>query len=266
MDTEKTANYQCILYQVENNTCTITLNRPKVYNALNNQLSSELVQALKVAAKDAEVRVIVLTGAGKGFCTGHDLKAPENMQGRAPSEIINQNYKPIIEALRHLAKPVICRLNGVAAGAGCSLALACDMIVASEEAAMVQIFVNIGLVMDAGASYFLSQLLPRNKAFELATKGTPLTATEAERWGIVNRVAPADKLDEVLAEELEYFAHAPTKAIGMMKRLLNQAYQSDLPHMIEMEATYQDHASKTKDHTEGIMAFIQKRKADFKGK
>lgn len=266
METETTTEYQCILYKVEDGTCTITLNRPKVYNAFNNQLSAELVQALKVAETNREVRVIVLTGEGKGFCTGHDLKAPENMQGRPPSEIINQNYKPIIETLRSMAKPIICRLNGVAAGAGCSLALACDMIVASEDATLVQLFVNIGLVLDAGGSYFLSQLLPRNKAFELATKGTPLTATEAERWGIVNRVVPADKLDEAMAEELEYFANAPTKAIGMMKKLLNQAYDSNLSHMIEMEAAYQDHASKTKDHTEGIMAFVQKRKTNFKGK
>lgn len=266
METETTTEHQCILYKVEDGTCTITLNRPKVYNAFNNQLSAELVQALKTAETSREVRVIVLTGAGKGFCTGHDLKAPENMQGRPPSEIINRNYKPIIETMRALAKPIICRLNGVAAGAGCSLALACDMIIASEDATLVQLFVNIGLVLDAGGSYFLSQLLPRNKAFELATKGTPLTATEAERWGIVNRVAPADKLDEAMAEEIKYFANAPTKAIGMMKKLLNQAYNSDLSHMIEMEAAYQDHASKTKDHTEGIMAFVQKRETNFKGK
>lgn len=266
METDTTTDYQCILYKVEQNTCTITLNRPKVYNALNNQLSKELVQALKTAESDANTRVIVLTGEGKGFCTGHDLKAPENMQGRPPSEIINRNYKPIIETLRQLAKPVICRLNGVAAGAGCSLALACDMIIASEEASLIQIFVNIGLVMDAGASYFLTQLLPRNVAFELATKGTPLTAQEAAKWGIVNKVVPADTLDQALAEELAYFAQAPTRAIGMMKKLLNQAYDSTLPHMIEMEAAYQDHASKTKDHTEGIMAFVQKRNPAFKGK
>ncbi len=259
-------DYECILYQVNEGTCTITLNRPQVYNALNNQISKELVLALTTAEQDSEVRVIVLTGAGKGFCTGHDLKAPENMQGRSSSEIINQNYKPIIEKLRHLAKPVICRLNGVAAGAGCSLALACDMIIASEEASLIHIFVNIGLVMDAGASYFLTQMLPRNIAFELATKGTPLTAKEAEKWGIVNKAVPADQLDDALAAELEYFAKAPTKSIGMMKRMLEQAYNSNLSDMIETEANLQDLAQKTKDHTEGIMAFVQKRKPAFKGK
>ncbi|HAS43136.1 MAG TPA: 2-(1,2-epoxy-1,2-dihydrophenyl)acetyl-CoA isomerase [Microscillaceae bacterium] len=259
-------DYECILYQVENGTCTITLNRPKVYNALNNQIAKELVQALTEAEQDKEVRVIVLTGQGKGFCTGHDLKAPENMQGRSSSEVINQNYKPIIEKLRHLAKPIICRLNGVAAGAGCSLALACDMIIASEEASLIQIFVNIGLVMDAGASYFLTQMLPRNIAFELATKGKPLTAKEAERWGVVNKTVPADQLDEAVAAELEYFAKAPTKAIGMMKRMLEQAYNSNLADMIETEANYQDLAQKSKDHTEGAMAFLQKRKPEFKGK
>lgn len=260
------ADFECILYQVENNTCTITLNRPKVYNALNNQIAKELVEALQTAERDSEVRAIVLTGAGKAFCSGHDLKAPENMQGRPSSEVLNYNYKPIVEKLRHLAKPVICRLNGVAAGAGCSLALACDMMIADEEAKLIQIFVNIGLVMDAGASYFLTQMLPRNIAFELATKGTPMTAKEAEKWGIVNKAVPADQLDEAVAAELEYFAQAPTKAIGMMKRMLEQAYNSNLAHMIEVEANYQDIAQKTKDHTEGAMAFLQKRKPEFKGK
>lgn len=259
-------NYETILYHKDKTICTITLNRPEVYNAINNQIADELLAGLLEAEKDEEVRVIVLTGSGKAFCSGADLKAPEARQGKPYSEIIHRNYIPLVTKLRNLPKPVICRLNGIAAGAGCSLALACDMIIADEEAVLTELFIGIGLVPDAGSTYFLRQLFTRNKAFELASKATRLTAKEAQEMGVVNRAVPADKLDETIAEETAYFGNAPTKAIAMIKNLLNQAYNSDLHQILEAEAKCQDVASKTKDHMEGVMAFLQKRSPEFKGK
>jgi 2-(1,2-epoxy-1,2-dihydrophenyl)acetyl-CoA isomerase len=258
--------FQTLLYEKAEGVLKITLNRPEVYNAVNNQLADDLANALRAAEADQTVRVIVLTGSGKAFCTGHDLKAPENMQGNPSSHAIYRNYFPLIPLMRNLPKPIICRLNGIAAGAGCSIALACDMIVANEEAELSQIFVNIGLVPDAGSTYFLARLASRTQAFELMSKGLRVKAKEAQALGIVNVAVPAEQLDEALKVQTDYYANAPTKAIGMIKKMLNQAYHSDLLQMMEMEATYQDHAGKTQDHTEGIMAFIQKRKPQFKGK
>ena len=164
-----------------------------------------------------------------------------------------------------MAKPVICRLNGVAAGAGCSLALACDYIIASEAAVLIEVFINIGLVPDSGSSYFLPQLVSYTKAFELASMGSKLTATEAEKIGIVNKVVPHEKLDEELIVILDYYKRAPTKAIGLIKKMLNKSYTSTLEEMLEYEAYCQDIASRTDDYKEGVTAFLEKRKPVFKG-
>ncbi|MCS6822324.1 MAG: enoyl-CoA hydratase-related protein [Microscillaceae bacterium] len=260
-------SYTTILYEKQSSVLTITLNRPEKYNAVNRTLAQELQQAMQQAEQDSEVRVVVVTGAGKAFCSGHDLSAPENLEPEyTPSKAVYQNYFPLIPLMRNMPKPIICRLNGIAAGAGCSLALACDMIIADENAELSQIFINIGLVQDAGSAYFLPQLVSRNQAFELATMGTRLKAKEAERLGIVNKAVPTEQLDETLKKYTEYYANAPTKAIGMLKKLLNHSYHSNLMQMLELEATYQDLASKTQDHTEGVTAFLQKRKPVFKGR
>lgn len=258
--------YKYLIYLKQEGVSTITLNRPQVYNAINNSLADELLQAFQLAEADEEVRVIVLTGEGKAFCTGHDLKAPENTPSNPASKAIYRNYFSLIPKMRMLPKPIICRLNGVAAGAGCSLALACDMIIAQEEAELIQIFINIGLVPDAGATYFLTHLVSRTKAFELMSKGTRLNAREAQALGIINQVVPPESLDLAVKQQTDYYAHAPTQSIGMIKKMLNQAYQSDLMQVMEMEATYQDLAGKTKDHQEGVLAFIQKRPPKFSGK
>lgn len=259
--------YETLIYEKEGGICTITLHRPKVYNAVNNQLADELIQTLREAERDEEIRVLILTGGdGKAFCSGQDLKAPENMQGKLLSHTIYRNYFPIITQMRQLAKPIICRLNGVAAGAGCSIALACDMIIANEEAELSQLFIHIGLVPDAGSSYFLTKLVSRPKAFELMTKGTKITAKEACELGIVNKAVPMEQLNEVVKAEATYYANAPTYTIGLIKKLINQSYHAHLGQTMELEASYQDIAGKTKDHQEGVMAFLQKRKPEFKGK
>lgn len=257
--------YQFLTYEVSGGIATVTLNRPDVYNALNDEITFELQDALKACAKDAEVRVVVLTGSGKAFCSGQDLKSGAG-QKRSFLDSLHKRYNPIIRAMRNLPKPILCRLNGVAAGAGCSLALASDMIIASEESTLIEVFVNIGLVPDSGSSYFLPRLVGTAKAFELCTMGTKVKAAEALQLGLVSRVAPADQLDAVVKEYTDYFAKAPTKAIGIIKKMLNKSTTSNLDDMLDYEAYCQETAGSTYDHQEGVKAFLEKRKPAFLGK
>jgi 2-(1,2-epoxy-1,2-dihydrophenyl)acetyl-CoA isomerase len=257
--------FQHLLYQVHDGVCTIALNRPEVFNALNVKLTHEIQNAFVKASEDESVRVVVLTGAGDAFCSGADLK--EAAQGIASySEEVRNRYNPIVLAMRNLPKPIIGRINGVAAGAGCSLALACDILVAAEETYLSEAFVGIGLVMDSGSSYFLPRLVGSAKSFELATTGAKIPAKEALELGMVNRVVPLAQLDEAVGLYTQYYANAPTVAIGLMKKMLNQSVHSSLQEMLEMEAQLQDVAGASRDHREGVMAFLEKRKPVFGGK
>ncbi len=254
-----------LIYQIKESICTITLNRPEVYNALNADLIQEIIDAFTQAGEDKEVRVVVLTGVGeKAFCSGADLK---NGIGNATSlgESLRSNYNPMILSIRNLAKPVICRLNGVAAGAGCSLALACDVIIASETARMSQIFVNIGLIIDAGSSYFLPRLIGSQKAFELASTGRIVEAKECFELGLVSKIVTPQQLDSVVEQTAKMYAKSATKAIGLIKKVLNQSHHSTLEQMLELEAINQDIAGKTNDFKEGIVAFLGKTSPHFKG-
>lgn len=257
--------YQYLLYQVQAGVCTITLNRPEVYNALSPALIQEITQAFEQAKEDENIRVVVLTGAGdKAFSSGADLK--KGLDGSTSlGESLRKNYNPMILAIRNLPKPVICRLNGIAAGAGCSLALACDMIIASETAKMSQIFISIGLIVDAGSSFFLPKLVGSQKAFELCSTGRVVEAQECLSLGLVNSVVAEEDLDTAVAKMATQYANAPTLAIGLLKKVLNQSYNSSLEEMLELEAIHQDLAGKTHDFGEGVMAFLQKRKPQFKG-
>ncbi len=259
------SKYQYLTAVHEHGIATITMNRPEVYNAFNDGLTYELQGALKAAKKDKEVRVIVITGSGKAFSSGQDLKDHAAHEGRPFSESLHKRYNPIIKSLRKIPKPVICRLNGVAAGAGCSLALACDIILAAEEAILIEVFVNIGLVLDSGSSYFLPRVIGYNRAFEISTMGSKVTASQALDWGMVNAVAPLEELDQLVKQYTDYYAQAPTKAIGMMKRMLNKSYGSSLKEVLQFEAHYQDQAGATKDHKEGVAAFSEKRSPQFRG-
>ncbi|MBC7921398.1 MAG: enoyl-CoA hydratase/isomerase family protein [Ferruginibacter sp.] len=263
----QTTQYQNLRYDSQNGICTLTLNRPQVYNALSTELIEEITDAVRRAGEEEAVRVVVITGAGdKAFCSGADLK--QGMGGaQRPnfSERLRTGYNPMILGIRNLGKPVICRLNGIAAGAGCSLALACDLIVASEGASLVELFVNIGLIMDAGSSYFLPRLVGSARAFELCSTGRPVSAREALELGLVNRVVPASGLDEAVDQLTAYYSQAPTIAIGLMKKLLNQSHASTLEQMLELEAACQDIAGNTLDSREGVLAFLEKRKPRFSG-
>lgn len=258
--------YEFLKYELEKGVCTITFNRPDFYNAFNDGISYEFQDALKSAAKDEQVRVVVITGAGKAFCSGQDLKSARDDDDKMFYNSLEKRYNPIVRAMRNLPKPIIARLNGVAAGAGCSLALAADMIVAAESAKLVEVFINIGLVPDSGSSFFLPNLVGYQKAFELCAMGTKITAREAFELGIVNKVVADDELDNAVKSYTDYFAKAPTKSIGMIKKMLNKAASSSLDEMLEYEKYSQQIAGSSEDYKEGKQAFLEKRKPEFKGK
>lgn len=257
--------YECLLYEVQDGVATITLNRPDVFNAFNDQQSYDLQDALKQVSRDSNVRVVILTGAGKAFCSGQDLKAIASASKRDLSESLEKRYNPIIRAMRNLPKPIICKLNGVAAGAGCSLALACDMVVASSKASMIEVFVNVGLVLDSGSSFFLPRAVGSLKAFELSTLGSKVSTEEALQLGMVNKVVEPEELDAAVAELALRFAAGPTKAIGLMKKMLNKSFSSTLDEMLDYEAHCQKIAGNSEDYKEGVTAFNEKRKPQFKG-
>lgn len=257
--------YEHLSLSIADHVATLTLNRPDSYNAINDAISYELQDAWKQLKRNDEVRVVVFTGAGKAFCSGQDLKAIKDSKDRNLAESLHKRYNPIIRAMRALPKPIICRLNGVAAGAGCSLALASDMIIAAEHASLIEVFVNVGLVLDSGSSYFLPRLVGSAKAFEWSTMGTKVSAAEAAAAGIVNEVVPADALDEAVARYTDYYKQAPTKAIGLMKQMLNKSFHSDLDTMLDYEAYCQEIAGNSADYKEGVQAFNEKRKPNFTG-
>ena len=258
--------YKFLKYSLDGGVATVTLNRPDVYNALNDEITFELQDALKVISKDEQVRVMVLTGEGKAFCSGQDLKSSASQKNRSFLDSLHKRYNPIIRAMRSLPKPIVCRLNGVAAGAGCSFALACDIIVAAEEATLIEVFVNIGLVPDSGSSYFLPRLIGNAKAFELCAMGNKVKAADAAQIGLINKVVPMELLDKTVAEYTTYFAGAPTKAIGLIKKMLQKSANSTLDEMLDYEAYCQEIAGGTDDHKEGVKAFSEKRKPTFRGK
>jgi 2-(1,2-epoxy-1,2-dihydrophenyl)acetyl-CoA isomerase len=258
--------YEFIKFLKADGIATVVLNRPEVFNALNDPLCYELQKVFKEISNDNTIRVVILTGEGKGFCSGQDIKAIEDMKGSLPSESIYKKYNPIIKLMRGLPKPIICKLNGVAAGAGCSLALACDIIIASEQAMLTEAFVNIGLVLDSGSSFFLPRMVGSVKAFELATMGTKISAQEALSLGLVNKVVAPENLDQTVNELASFYLKSPTRAVALIKDLLNKSFNSSLDEMLAYEAKYQDMAGGSEDFKEGVKAFLEKRKPDFKGR
>jgi 2-(1,2-epoxy-1,2-dihydrophenyl)acetyl-CoA isomerase len=242
---------------------TITLNRPEVFNAFNRALHAGLRDAFK-EARDPEVRAVVVTGAGKGFCAGQDLT--EFSEPGDVSDALRATYHPNVLAIRALEKPVIAAVNGACAGAGLSFACACDIRIASDAARFVPGFVGIGLVPDAGGTYFLHRLLGAPRAFEWMTSNRKLTAAEAHAWGLVSEVVEADSLAARAAELAAFYASLPTRAIGMTKRLFDHADTATLDEQLELEAQLQSVAAQSDDFREGVAAFLEKRAPNFTGR
>ncbi len=266
--------YENLTSETINSVCRITLNRPQVYNALSPGLIADITSAIEAAGADKAVRVVVLTGAGdKAFCSGADLKAgfagaaaTGGMDGINLGASLRATYNPMILAMRNLPKPIVGRVNGVAAGAGCSLALACDLVICADQAYFSQIFVNIGLMPDAGSTFFLPRLVGPQRAFELCSTGRRVYGPEAARIGLVSRSVSAHELDTAVAEVVDYYASAPTQAIGAMKKVLNQSLYSNLEHQLEQEADNQDSLGRSADFAEGVGSFLMKRPANFSGR
>ena len=242
---------------------TITLNRPDVLNAFNTSMHAALGAALE-EAEDASVRAVVLTGAGRGFCVGQDLSEFQESAGDI-GDRLRSNYHPNVLAIRALEKPVIAAVNGPAAGAGLSIACACDIRIASDAASFVPAFINIGLIPDSGGTYFISRLLGNARAFEWMTSGRKLSAAEAHGWGLVSEVVETDALAGRAAELAARYAAMPTRGVGLTKRLFSEAANNTLEEQLELEAELQTAATQTADFREGVAAFLEKREPKFTG-
>lgn len=253
--------------KIENNTAWITLSRPNVFNSFNREMALLLQGHLDDCESNSEVRAIVITGNGKAFCAGQDLKevtTPELNPGF--KKILEEHYNPIISRIRTIEKPIIAAVNGVAAGAGANIALACDVVVASEHASFIQAFSKIGLIPDSAGTFFLPRLIGFQKASALMMLGDKVNAHEAENLGMVYKVFSSEVFVEETQKLAHTLAHMPTKALGMTKRLLNESMNNDLNAQLEIESKLQIEAAQSEDYAEGVAAFVEKRKPDFKGK
>ncbi len=252
---------------VENKVAVITLNRPEVFNSFNREMALTLQDTFDACEKNDDVRAIVLTGNGKAFCAGQDLKevtSPELNPGF--KKILEEHYNPIITRIRDIKKPVIGAINGVAAGAGANIALACDIVVADERASFIQAFSLIGLVPDSAGTYFLPRLIGFQKASALAMLGDKIGAEGAERMGMIYKCVPSNEFQETIQKLALKLANMPTKALGMIKELFNKSMTNNLQEQLAMESKYQIEAAQSEDYAEGVAAFIEKRKPNFKGK
>lgn len=259
--------YRFILFDVDAGVARITLNRPDVLNSIHTAMSGEIVDALGRAERELEIRAVLLTGAGRGFCAGQDLD--EVRPGSTVDDFAahaRKVYTPLVRGLRGLEKPVVCAVNGVAAGAGANLALACDLVLAAEEASFVQVFAKIGLVPDTGGSFFLPRLVGLARATALAMLADKISAAHAVEIGLIYRACPGASLLEEASKLAIHLATQPTLGLGLTKRLLNGALVNDLDTQLELEAEFQGKAGRSADYAEGVAAFLAKRKPVFTGR
>jgi 2-(1,2-epoxy-1,2-dihydrophenyl)acetyl-CoA isomerase len=259
-----------VSYEVTSGVATITLNRPDVLNAFDDEMGAEFLESIERAAASDDVRCIIVTGAGRAFSSGEDLAALAEgyEQGRVPplGRTLTERYNPTVRAIRAAPKPVVAALNGVAAGAGASIALACDFRIASTDAKLVLAFIKVGLVPDTGAVWFLTKMIGSAKTWELAAKGDPISAEDALRLGLVHQVVPPERFAEECKSFAEGLASGPTRGYALTKSLVAAAGEKSLEEQLELEIEAQTEAGRTQDHLEGVQAFLGKRAPKFQGR
>jgi 2-(1,2-epoxy-1,2-dihydrophenyl)acetyl-CoA isomerase len=255
-----------IITSIENNVAYIKLNRPDKFNSFNREMALALQLELDKCAQDDNIRVIYLTGEGKAFCAGQDLAEAVDPDGPELRSIVHEHYNPIIERLRAIEKPIVAAVNGVAAGAGANIALACDIVVAKESTSFIQAFSKIGLIPDSGGTFFLPRLIGFQKASAIMMLGDKISAAEADKMGMIYKYFADDIFEAESKKIAENLAKMPTKALGYTKLALNQSAANTLSKQLQVEEDYQDFSGKTEDFNEGIAAFLDKRQPVFKGK
>ena len=258
-----------LVFESEQGVARLTLNRPEVLNSFNRAMARELCDALTTVASDAAIRAVFLTGAGRAFCAGQDLaEAAPAPDGSLPDlgDFVKNGYNPIIRAIRKLEKPVICAVNGVAAGAGANLALACDIVFASSEASFIQSFSKIGVIPDSGGTFILPRIVGLQRASVLTMLAEKLTAEQARDWGMVYRVVEPPALVDVAFTTAVHLATQPTRGLGLIKRAFNRSLGVDLDEQLDYEEELQREAGRTADYAEGVHAFLAKRKPQFEGR
>jgi len=250
---------------IEDQVCIIKLNRPEVFNSFNKEMAFELQEILDNCEKNPAVRSILLTGEGKAFCAGQDLQELTAPDGPKLSDIVREHYNPIIKRIRSIEKPIVCAVNGVAAGAGANIALACDITIAGESVAFIQAFSKIGLIPDSGGTFFLPRSIGMQKATALMMLADKVMAADAEKMGMIYKVCADESLMEETLKVAKKLAKLPTIGLGLTKRALNKSITNDLTAQLALEDELQTAAGKTYDYNEGVAAFLEKRKPKFKG-
>ncbi|MNK10543.1 1,2-epoxyphenylacetyl-CoA isomerase [compost metagenome] len=255
-----------LIQDFKNGVCTLTLNRPQVFNSFNKEMALSLQKALDECEKDDSVRAIVIKGEGKAFCAGQDLAEATDPNGPEMQSIVKDHYNPIIERIRNIEKPIIAGVNGVAAGAGANIALACDMIIAKESASFIQAFSKIGLIPDSGGTFLLPRLVGTQKAMALMMTGEKVSAKDAVAMNMIYKAVSDETFDDELNQFAENLASMPTYGLGLTKRAINASFTNNLTQQLALEEELQTLAGKSEDFKEGVTAFLEKRAPVFKGK